>query len=309
MSDQPTPTQTQDEAVWAAVRERYGKAAQQVRGGHVQSPAAGGCCGGSACCGSEPGDAFGSPGDPFGAAAYTPADMADLPAGAVTASLGCGNPTALIDLRPGEVVLDLGSGGGLDVILSARRVGPTGKAYGLDMTDDMLALARDNARQAGVANVEFLRGQIEDVPLPAAAVDVIISNCVVNLSPDKGRVLREAFRVLRPAGRLAISDVVVREGGPGDPGIPREVRRNVELWAGCVAGALGEAEYRAKLAAAGFEAIEVKEVRRYRAEEVGESFVRTLAEHGITDPAAADAMAGRFMSAFVRARKPVPEAR
>jgi arsenite methyltransferase len=286
---------TLDEALWAAVRERYGKAAEQVRGGG--SALAAECCGGFGCC--TPGAQA-----PFGETVYAIADLSDLPQAAVAASLGCGNPTALTELRPGDVVLDLGSGGGLDVILSARRVGPTGRAYGLDMTDEMLGLARDNARQAGVGNVEFLQGQIESVPLPDASVDVIISNCVVNLSPDKDRVLREAFRVLRPGGRLAISDVVVREAGPDDPEMPAAVRRSMELWAGCIAGALAESEYREKLAAAGFEEAEVQELRRYRAEEVGEPFVRALQGCGVTDPARVEAMAGRFMSTFVRARKP-----
>ncbi len=212
----------------------------------------------------------------------------------MAASLGCGNPTALADLKPGEVVLDLGSGGGIDVLLSARRVGPTGKAYGLDMTDEMLALARENQRKAGATNVEFLKGELENIPLSDGAVDVIISNCVINLSGDKDRVLAEAFRVLRPGGRFAVSDVVVR----GE--VPSDVRRSVELWIGCVAGALEEAEYRTKLEKAGFEAIEVEPTRIYRAEDAREF----LAGAGLDIEAIAPHVEGKFMSAFVRARKP-----
>ncbi len=283
-----------DEIVWTSVRERYGRAAERAaQGGAGASSdccgaAQSGCCGGG-CCATDEG---------CGTGFYAVADLADLPQGAVLASLGCGNPTALADLKPGEVVLDLGSGGGIDVIISARRVGPTGRAFGLDMTDQMLDLARRNAQQAGVGNAEFLRGHIEAIPLPDASVDVIISNCVVNLSPDKDRVLREAFRVLRPGGRLAISDVVVRDGGPGEPDIPPAVRRNTELWSGCVAGALTEGKYRRALVAAGFAVVEVEEVRRYRAEDMGEAFRAAL------PPVTADAVAGRFMSAFVRAVKP-----
>jgi ubiquinone/menaquinone biosynthesis C-methylase UbiE len=218
-----------------------------------------------------------------------------LPLEAVVASLGCGNPTALADLAEGEVVLDLGSGGGIDVLLSARRVGPTGKAYGLDMTDDMLALARDNARKSGLTNIEFLKGEIERIPLPDNSVDVIISNCVINLSADKDAVLREAFRVLKPGGRLAVSDVVVRGND-----VPAEVRRSMELWIGCVAGALEENDYRARLSAAGFAAIDLEPTRIYKAEDA-KAF---LASAGLSDEGLTAAVDGRFMSAFVRAAKP-----
>src|SRR2546425_7735331 len=223
-----------DESIKEIVKQKYGRAALRVVSGD------GACCGPA----SSRGDC-----DPITSNLYEAGETAGLPAQAVAASLGCGNPTALAALRPGDIVLDLGSGGGIDVLLSAQRVGPTGKAYGLDMTDEMLALARENQQKAGVENVEFLKGEIEDIPLPDGSVDVIISNCVINLSADKDRVLAEAFRVLRPGGRLAISDVVVR----GET--PAAIRRNVELWIGCVAGALEEAEYRARLATAGFEAI------------------------------------------------------
>jgi ubiquinone/menaquinone biosynthesis C-methylase UbiE len=217
-----------------------------------------------------------------------------LPPEALKASLGCGNPTALAKLSPGEVVLDLGSGGGIDVLLSAKRVGPSGKAYGLDMTDEMLALANENKRKAGVENVEFLKGEIEDIPLPDNSVDVIISNCVINLSANKGRVLEEAFRVLKPGGRFAVSDVVTR----GE--MPPEIRRSVLLWVGCVAGALEEGEYRSKLAAAGFEQIEVEPTRVYRVEDAREF----LAGRGLDVDAIAPLVDGKFMSAFVRAVKP-----
>ncbi len=219
--------------------------------------------------------------------------MAGLPEAALKASLGCGNPTALATLAAGEVVLDLGSGGGVDVLLSARRVGPAGKAYGLDMTDEMLVLARDNAAKAGVTNVEFLKGEIEDIPLPDASVNVVISNCVINLSTDKDRVLAEAFRVLKPGGRFAVSDVVVR--GP----VPTELRRSVELWIGCVAGALDDADYRAKLARAGFVDVEIEPTRIYRVEDAREVLIKA----GLDVDAAAPAIDGKFMSAFVRARK------
>src|SRR5213594_3962289 len=218
------------------VREKYGQAALRVLEGEKSS-----------CCG-----------DPITSRLYDAGETTGLPEGAVLASLGCGNPTALAALHPGETVLDLGSGGGIDVLLSAKRVGPTGKAYGLDMTDEMLALARENQRKAGVTNVEFLKGEIEQIPLPDNSVDVIISNCVINLSPDKDRVFSEAFRVLKPGGRLAVSDVVVR----GE--VPPAIRKSVELWIGCVAGALEEGEYRAKLAKAGFEAIDLEPTRIYR---------------------------------------------
>ncbi len=269
------------------VREKYGQAAMRVVSGGTAS------CGGgeAACCGtaSSRGEK-----DPITAHLYSDHETLGLPAEAVAASLGCGNPTALAELHLGERVLDLGSGGGIDVLLSARRVGPTGKAYGLDMTEEMLALARENQRKAGVENVEFLKGEIESIPLPDESVDVIISNCVINLSPDKGRVLREAFRVLRPGGRLAVSDVVVR----GE--VPAEIRRSVELWIGCVAGALRESEYRAKLAAAGFEAIDLEPTRVYRVEDAREF----LAGSGIDASAIAPEVDGKFMSAFVRALKP-----
>jgi ubiquinone/menaquinone biosynthesis C-methylase UbiE len=218
----------------------------------------------------------------------------ELPEAAVLASLGCGNPTALAELKPGEVVLDLGSGGGIDVLLSARRVAPGGKAYGLDMTDEMLALARQNQAKAGIANAEFLKGEIESIPLPGDSVDVIVSNCVINLSADKDRVLREAFRVLKPGGRLAVSDVVTR----GE--IHAEIRKNMLLWVGCVAGALDENDYRAKLAAAGFEAIDMEPTRIYRSEEA----VSFLADKGLDAGAMGSEVDGKFMSAFIRARKP-----
>ncbi len=261
------------------VKEKYAQAALRV------------VSGGASCCGSASsrGEC-----DPITSNLYGAGETATLPAEAVAASLGCGNPTALAELRPGEVVLDLGSGGGIDVLLSARRVAPTGKAYGLDMTDEMLALARENQRKAGVENVEFLKGEMENIPLPEASVDVIISNCVINLSADKDRVLAEAFRVLKPGGRLAVSDVVVR----GE--VPAQIRRSVELWIGCVAGALEEDEYRAKLAKAGFEAIEVEPTRVYRVEDAREFLDRA----GLDAATVAPQVDGKFMSAFVRARKP-----
>jgi len=247
------------------------------------------CCGGTSCCGDAEDLVTGN--------LYTASETAGLPADAVTASLGCGNPTALAELQPGEVVLDLGSGGGIDVLLSAKRVGPTGKAYGLDMTDEMLALARRNAAKAGATNVEFLKGQIEDIPLPDNSVDVVISNCVINLSTDKTQVLREAFRVLKPGGRLAVSDVVV--DGP----VPADLRRQVELWVGCIAGALERQDYLARLDAAGFGAVSVEPTRFYTAEDVGDAALTTwLAEQ----PAAEQAHLNHaFFSAFVRARKPM----
>lgn len=265
-----------------AVRDKYGKAALAVVGGR------------SACCGPTGCDTDAT-GDPITSNLYDTAETGCLPADAVAASLGCGNPTALANLAPGEVVLDLGSGGGIDVLLSARRVGPTGRAYGLDMTDEMLALARENQRKAGVDNVEFLRGEIEAIPLPNGSVDVIISNCVINLSADKDRVLREAFRVLRPGGRLAVSDVVVR----GE--VPPEIRRSVELWIGCVAGALEHDDYQAKLGAAGFDAIEIEPTRVYQVDDAREF----LAREGVDAEAIAPMVDGRFMSAFIRARKPL----
>jgi len=262
------------------VKEKYGQAALRVTGG------------GSSCCGAAP--ASGSGCDPITSNLYDSSQAQQIPEEALLASLGCGNPTALASLNPGEVVLDLGSGGGIDVLLSARRVGPTGKAYGLDMTDEMLALANENKRKAGAANVEFLRGEIEHIPLPDNSVDVIISNCVINLSADKNSVLREAFRVLKPGGRFAVSDVVTR----GE--IPAEIRRNVLLWAGCVAGALEENEYRSKLAGAGFEQIEIEPTRIYRAEDAGE----WCKAKGMDLEGMAAEIDGKFMSAFVKAVKP-----
>jgi arsenite methyltransferase len=261
------------------VKDKYGKAALDVTAG------------GRACCGSV----SGREADPITSRLYSASETACVPAEATAASLGCGNPTALAELTAGETVLDLGSGGGIDVLLSARRVGPTGKAYGLDMTDEMLDLARENQRRSGVKNVEFLKGEIEQIPLPEASVDVIISNCVINLSADKDRVLAEAFRVLKPGGRLAVSDVVVR----GE--VPPAIRRSVELWIGCVAGALGEQEYRDKLAKAGFAAIDVEPTRVYRMEDAQEF----LAGAGLDAVAIAPQVDGKFMSAFVRARKPL----
>jgi arsenite methyltransferase len=272
------------EALRAAVRDRYGAAARTAAGSAKAS------CG----CGSGCGCASPSR-DPITADLYDAAQSAGLPEKALLASLGCGNPTALAELHAGETVLDLGSGGGIDVLLSARRVGPTGKAYGLDMTDEMLALARENQRQAAVENVEFLRGEIEHIPLPAESVDVVISNCVINLSADKRQVLAEAFRVLKPGGRFAVSDVVVR--GP----VPPAVRRSMELWMGCVAGALEEAEFRRLLAEAGFADAEIEPTRVYAVDDV-RAF---LAESGLDAEALAAEIDGRFMSAFVRARKPV----
>ncbi|HEX6939694.1 MAG TPA: arsenite methyltransferase [Longimicrobiales bacterium] len=268
------------EAVKAAVREKYGQAALRVVAGE-----GGACCGGAASSGGC---------DPITSNLYGADETAVLPEKAVLASLGCGNPTALAELRPGEVVLDLGSGGGIDVLLSARRVGPTGKAYGLDMTDEMLELARRNQREAGVENAEFLKGDIEDIPLPDGSVDVIISNCVINLAADKRRVLAEAFRVLKPGGRFAVSDVVVR----GE--VPAEVRRSMELWVGCVAGALEESEFRGVLEELGFEAVEIEPTRVYRVEDARVF----LEEAGLDVEEVAAAVDGRIMAAFVRARKP-----
>jgi 2-polyprenyl-3-methyl-5-hydroxy-6-metoxy-1,4-benzoquinol methylase len=265
------------------VREKYGEAALRVISGK-----------GNACCGSSP-SSCASGADPITSDLYDELQKSELPETAVLASLGCGNPTALAELKPGEVVLDLGSGGGIDVLLSARRVAPGGKAYGLDMTDEMLALARQNQTKAGISNVEFLKGEIENIPLPDGSADVIISNCVINLSADKDRVLREAFRVLKPGGRLAVSDVVTR----GE--IHAGIRKNMLLWVGCVAGALDERDYRAKLAAAGFEAIDIEPTRIYRSEDA-HSF---LADKGLDAEAIGAQVDGKFMSAFIRARKPV----
>ncbi len=273
------------------VKERYGKAALTVLNGGAAS-----CCGpapqSASCCGAAPI----VPGavDPITANLYDEQQTGGLPPEAVLASLGCGNPTALAALHPGEVVLDLGSGGGIDVLLSARRVGPTGKAYGLDMTDEMLALARENQRKAGLDNVMFLKGQIEDIPLPADAVDVIISNCVINLSADKDRALAEAFRVLKPGGRLAVSDVVVR----GE--IPPQIRRSVELWVGCISGALDESDYVEKLSHAGFVDVSIEPTRTYRAEDARE-FLNT---QGIDIDAIAPLVDNKFYSGFIRATKP-----
>ncbi len=266
------------------VREKYADAARRVRTGE------GGCCS-STCCGASLSDGSS---DPITSNLYDDRQVADLPQEAVQASLGCGNPTALAQLNAGEVVLDLGSGGGIDVLLSARRVGPTGKAYGLDMTDEMLTLARENQRKAGLENIEFLKGEIEHIPLSNNSVDVIISNCVINLSADKDRVFAEAFRVLKPGGRFAVSDVVVR----GE--VPPEIRRNMELWVGCVAGALEESDYVSKLAKAGFEAIGIEPTRIYDIKDAREF----LSGHGIDVGAVAPLVRDKFMSALVRAHKP-----
>ena len=269
------------------VREKYGDAARRAAEGAKSS-----CCGPvSSCCG---GAAFDGTVDPITSNLYAKGETDQLPSAAVLASLGCGNPTALAQLEPGEVVLDLGSGGGIDVILSARRVGPTGKAYGLDMTDDMLALAKQNAADANVANVEFLRGQIESIPLPGNTVDVIISNCVINLSGDKRTVLAEAFRVLKPGGRFAVSDVVVR----GET--PPEVRKSMELWIGCVAGALEEQEFISLLTAVGFENPSIEPTRVYQVDDAA----AFLAGSGLDVEKFSKEIDGKFMSAFVRATKP-----
>ena len=263
-----------------AVREKYGAIATSVK----ESSGKTGCCAPMACgCG-----------DPITSNLYSDAEASSLPADAVAASLGCGNPTALLTLEPGQTVLDLGSGGGIDVLLSAKRVGPTGKAYGLDMTDEMLALARENQRKAGATNVEFLKGTIEAIPLPDKSVDVIISNCVINLSNNKDAVLREAFRVLKPGGRFAVSDVIVR----GD--VPADIRRNMELWVGCIAGALEEKEYAAKLKAAGFTDVDIEAWRVYSVDDA-RAF---LTEGGVDVDAMAPQVEGKFASAFIRARKP-----
>jgi arsenite methyltransferase len=261
------------------VKQKYGEAAKRAASG------------GTSCCGGG-GELSGC--DPITKDLYSDAEKGALPEKAVAASLGCGNPTALAKLQPGEIVLDLGSGGGIDVILSAKRVGPTGKAYGLDMTDEMLALARENQKKAGVANVEFLKGAIESVPLPDNSVDVIISNCVINLSGDKDRVLAEAFRVLKPGGRFAVSDVVVRGS------VPADIRKSMELWVGCIAGALEESEYRERLARAGFESVVVEPTRVYKLEQAREFLKNAGLDPEIVGPQ----IDGRFISAFVRAVKP-----
>lgn len=270
-----------EQTITDIVREKYGLAAKQVASGKT------------ACCGTAP-SASGLSCDPITSNLYGLSETATLPEEAVMASLGCGNPTALAKLQPGEVVLDLGSGGGIDVLLSAKRVGPEGKAYGLDMTDEMLALAKENQRKAGVKNVEFLKGQIEEIPLPDDHVDVIVSNCVINLSADKDRVLREAFRVLKPGGRFAVSDVVVADD------VPAAIRQSVLLWVGCVAGALSEEAYREKLAAAGFENVTVETTRTYTVDDAREF----LTSAGIDVDAIAAQAEGKFRSAFVRAVKP-----
>ena len=254
-----------DAEITEAVRARYGQIAKSVGGEACGGPAP--CCGGS--------------GDPISSNLYSAGETNGLPGDAVSASLGCGNPTALIDLQPGQTVLDLGSGGGIDVLLSAKRVGPAGKVYGLDMTDEMLALARRNQEKAGATNVEFLKGAIEAIPLPDCSVDVIISNCVINLSSDKDAALREAFRVLKPGGRFAVSDVVVRGA------VPDDVRRDMELWIGCIAGALEESDFATKLRAAGFTDVDIEPWREYRREDLG--------------------VDGQFASAFIRAQKPAPQ--
>ncbi|HUF46829.1 MAG TPA: arsenite methyltransferase [Vicinamibacterales bacterium] len=264
--------------ITTSVQEKYGSIARQVRDGAADSS----CCG--PACGCD---------DPITSNLYTDAEAGTVPAAAMAASLGCGNPTALAELKLGETVLDLGSGGGIDVLLSARRVGPTGKAYGLDMTDEMLALARENQQKAGATNVEFLKGQIEAIPLPDKSVDVIISNCVINLSGDKDKVLAEAFRVLKPGGRFAVSDVVCRRP------VPDDVRKSVELWVGCIAGALDESDYRARLKRAGFSNVDIEIVREYRADDA-RSF---LAEAGFDAEAVAPVVDRAFASAFIRATR------
>jgi arsenite methyltransferase len=272
-----------DVNVKEVVKEKYGKAVKEALGGSKSS-----------CCGSGGGAAVSCCNDPITDNLYDIGQISQIPEEAIIASFGCGNPTALAELKLGEVVLDLGSGGGIDVLLSARRVGPAGKAYGLDMTDEMLALAEENKRKSGLTNVEFLRGEIEQIPLPDNSVDVIISNCVINLSADKDKVFREAFRVLKPGGRFAVSDVVTRGEVPGD------IREHVLLWVGCIAGALEENDYRSKLKAAGFENIDVEPTRIYRAEDA-RAF---LAGQGMDIDAIVPQVDGKFMSAFVRATKP-----
>jgi arsenite methyltransferase len=268
-----------EQSLQEIVKQKYGAAAKQAAEGGVAT------CGGgadSSCC------------DPITKELYDSSQIASIPEKAAAASLGCGNPTALAQLQPGETVLDLGSGGGIDVLLSAKRVGPTGKAYGLDLTDEMLALARENQQRSGLTNIEFLKGEIESIPLPANSVDVIISNCVINLSGDKDRVIREAFRVLKPGGRFAVSDVVVR----GD--VPTEIRKSMELWVGCIAGALEEYEYRDKLSTAGFESVDIEPTRVYKSEEARDFLVAA----GLDPEKVGPAIDGKFISAFVRAAKP-----
>jgi SAM-dependent methyltransferase len=276
----------QNSTLKATVKEKYGQAALRVKEGDTAAP----CCGSSGCCGATT-EAW----DPITSDLYDAKQKAGIPAEAVLASLGCGNPTALAELKQGETVLDLGSGGGIDVLLSAKRVGPTGKAYGLDMTDEMLALANENKRRAGAENVEFLKGEIEQIPLPDGSVDVIISNCVINLSADKKTVLREAFRVLKPGGRFAVSDVVVR----GD--VPAAVKTNMELWTGCVAGALEEQEFLNLLNEVGFETASIEPTRVYKVEDAATFLIGT----GLDADEFASQIDGKFMSAFVRATKPI----
>ena len=270
-----------NENIKEVVKEKYAQAAVRAASGK------------SSCCGTSPASIDGC--DPITSNLYGDNETSAIPEEALRASLGCGNPTALAKLQPGETVLDLGSGGGIDVLLSAKRVGPTGKAYGLDMTEEMLALAEQNKLKSGLKNVEFLKGEIENIPLPPNTVDVIVSNCVINLSGDKDRVLREAFRVLKPGGRFAISDVVVR----GE--VPREIRKSMELWVGCVAGALSETEYREKLAAAGFESVDIEATRVYDVNDAREF----LCSSGIDADGIAAQVQDKFISAFVRAVKPL----
>lgn len=270
------------------VRQKYGEAATRVAQG-----AKGSCCGSQpACCGTDPGAGQGK--DPITSNLYDAGQVGQLPEAALQASLGCGNPTALAELKAGETVLDLGSGGGIDVLLSAKRVGPTGKAFGLDMTDEMLALAQENKRKSGLTNVHFLKGEMEDIPLPDNSVDVVISNCVINLSSDKDLVLKEAFRVLKPGGRFAVSDVVVR----GE--VPEAIRSNVELWIGCIAGVLSDDEYLSKLAAAGFEHGDIEVTRVYEVDDAKDFLAGQTAETG----GLAEQVGGKFFSGFVRATKP-----
>jgi arsenite methyltransferase len=272
-----------NENIKEVVKEKYAQAAVRAASGK------------SSCCGTSPASIDGC--DPITSNLYGGNETSAIPEEALRASLGCGNPTALAKLQPGETVLDLGSGGGIDVLLSAKRVGPTGKAYGLDMTEEMLALAEQNKLKSGLKNVEFLKGEIENIPLPPNTVDVIVSNCVINLSGDKDRVLREAFRVLKPGGRFAISDVVVR----GE--VPREIRKSMELWVGCVAGALSETEYREKLAAAGFESVDIEATRVYDVNDAREF----LCSSGIDADGIAAQVQDKFISAFVRAVKPLQD--
>jgi arsenite methyltransferase len=274
--------QLESKDITSVVKEKYGQAATRAASGAAASC---GTSASSACCG----------GDPITANLYDSAQTAAVPEAAMLASLGCGNPTALAQLKAGEVVLDLGSGGGIDVLLSAKRVSPGGKAYGLDMTDEMLALARENQKKSGIQNVEFLKGEIENIPLPDDSVDVVISNCVINLSADKDRVLAEAFRVLRPGGRFAVSDVVVR----GE--VPEEIKRSMEAWVGCVAGALQDSEYEAKLQGAGFEAISIEPTRVYKIADARQF----LSAQGIDADAIAEEVDEKFRSAFIRATKPL----